>query len=948
MRSISIWMSEEFDNMVDAVMTDSYLAESDGPDPYGIDIERMLLNGNDNYYGPRSLLLPTLHPAPPPLQDFQDALEGLSDEEFNEVERELQRRQRLRQSGDLVDRFQRQTQIRSDVNNNPETNNSIPRRPTIRRNQTRPFLAPGITRSSDAQFNRLLLSSARQSYLNPNPNPRYSINDVSYRASASSSSSAAASGSGESARSRDEIRPIPLRRQNAIRLRSANPYFDELSKSVVINDSRVFDKKDKSDNKSITNNDNDNNNKDNDNNDSKDNIEEDDEKTDCSWKSEINLEARKLHRDMTDYLIRSKNLKSFRNRGGKSLLFPLSEFEPNYAYFFLPSSHSLRNEGATYNLELDMDVYLKRRRLDLLWLKLAEDCKPEPRFNACVSYGKRKFPKPLIPNEGGVLKRQKIDHNGSDGEEVEFLNDDLPKKVKSKIYNPSMKSKKGHKKTHLLLSREDKEKIMNVQFSSYFQSGVRYRILLDHYKPSITECDLVFSNIDYEQNSIQGCFQFQDFNPMSNDPYSSLRKQLEMFAKYFCGIEKDFYWNNFIKSDNIRRKLNILDKLLKDKNVHQSIANNCQVQKLISIPVEGEIIDFKTHDLRFLPSLKLPDNKSYANRHSRQSSQSPANKLKSSRARVQVLEWMKLEPFQQFKQSCLLSYLQLVRRNLIHFSNLNIPVVDQGDARYLLDSFENNMNEIKEDFAYIKHQLSNSKGLLPGKTSTSSSAPPTPPIAVSGQMSRARAALPPPPPSKLKNSDDWEKTLARKLCESITDDDSISLLNVQLNYVLFTLKVDVSKYLDICINFFLENCHDDKKSYISKYKMVHDKILKDESKEKVVDDNKFATLLCSINRKSGLLEIHNTLPYLHYKDINPKHSSQVLSRVMGIGSSGRVQSDFEMFSLADREGLPRSFGDLPKDLNHHLPAKSSKLTGTLKRDYSSHEVGSGHSSFQMV
>ena len=94
-----------------------------------------------------------------------------------------------------------------------------------------------------------------------------------------------------------------------------------------------------------------------------------------------------------------------------------------------------------------------------------------------------------------------------------------------------------------------------------------------------------------------------------------------------------------------------------------------------------------------------------------------------------------------------------------------------------------------------------------------------------------------------------------KICQNITTKESNTLINVQLNFILFVLEVDLSKFLDNFMDFIFQHC--DNNDYINNYRKVYRNILSDEAKE---SDNYRAILICSIDRKTGAIEIHNTLP----------------------------------------------------------------------------------------
>ncbi|KAG5416780.1 hypothetical protein I9W82_005510 [Candida metapsilosis] len=379
----------------------------------------------------------------------------------------------------------------------------------------------------------------------------------------------------------------------------------------------------------------------------------------------------------------------------------------------------------------------------------------------------------------------------------------------------------------------DKHKLLDGLCSSCFQSGSHYRASLDSCSgPNF--CDIKFTNVG---SNVEGVFCLE---PEGNNLESLLLK-LQNFAKFFCGMSNDAC--QLPDNEILIRKLNVLDRLSVDDKVHFNKLNVCS--KLV--PFGGRVVDFKTNDLRFLNSEKP---------HSA--------RFKSNKVKVQLTEWMKINPFIQFKQTFFHDFLQHLDQDLKHFSEIKSRKSRKTEALHLTKVFKSSIPEITKNYF----------------------------SPVSDKIGKRRI--------RGGNDifiEDWERNLVSKLVDIITKEDCDTLINLQLNYTLFTLEVDISKYLDTFINTILDHGEGE---YIESYRKVYNNILKDET-----EDIK-AILLCSINKKTGKLEIHNTFPHLrHGRHIARWHCSGiVLTTNPLMNSTGNTIYVYDDFDLFEKEPAP--------------------------------------------
>ena len=131
------------------------------------------------------------------------------------------------------------------------------------------------------------------------------------------------------------------------------------------------------------------------------------------------------------------------------------------------------------------------------------------------------------------------------------------------------------------------------------------------------------------------------------------------------------------------------------------------------------------------------------------------------------------------------------------------------------------------------------------------------------------------------------------------------------------------------MDFIFQHC--DNNDYINNYRKVYRNILSDETKE---SDNYRAILICSIDRKTGAIEIHNTLPYLHYKDRSIKNTNFILSSDHNLSTySSRNTYVYDDFEIFEGENVPLNSGTFNTSTNLDGLTEAVvdlNLTGTVK------------------
>lgn len=554
-----------------------------------------------------------------------------------------------------------------------------------------------------------------------------------------------------------------------------------------------------------------------------------------------------------------------------------------------------------HNLDDYMDDFLKSRLRGDLWCR-----------NLRKGRKKRKF-----SNKDNVQfksnKKQKIFTKHDSGNDDLVVND-VPK----------------FDKLFQNLANEQKDAILDIQYCSLFTAGSCFSMTLPNSSQLLSDLKLI--NVDYSNKSIEALFN------LFGDSPKDLFDKITQFKIFLLGNFNSCH-QNLPKNNSLFRKINILDRLCHDSKIFQNMTllNDKNDSYKINLASYGSMIDFKKYDLRFLLKLYKIDKQKIKTFHS--------SRLKANSVRIQLSEWMKLQPFVQFKQSFFLTYLNRLHLNLKKFSESKAPAFIKQETIHRAKVFKSNIYELTKDFG----------------------------IANDNFKPKEQDTL--PSLSKRDNNffmDDWKKSLAEKLSDQLTN-STTTLLNIQLNYILFTLELDLSNFLSQSIEFILKQCQKVDQNHISKYSKIYNSVLADEARfgksflnsprDQKLSPKQFkqAIILCSLNRKTGEIQIHNTLPFLNSRNLSPLKSDYILSRRRGMfptPDEDSLVNDFESFSSSEGETEPEqeqpggSYTFRPIDETSTKTAYDrntpTELFGHIKRHNQGESFGGGHPVFECL
>lgn len=524
------------------------------------------------------------------------------------------------------------------------------------------------------------------------------------------------------------------------------------------------------------------------------------------------------------------------------------------------------------NLDSIMDLFLQKRVSGKLW----SDQEKNHTLHDKILLHKRKNDFDEMP---APMKKKKKLASGNDLGPTNFI---------SSSNNPQIRTKAKTKAKAKLnnLTYAQKHSIMDVTYSSFLTSGSSFTLNYSFFNVGFP-LDLVFSAVDYRNKALQGIFSITPITREDNylDDFAQQASQINSYQEFFLGINPETLSGP--RDKLIMKQLKILKSLdaeivrVRTENGRVGPKFSSNLIKPFTIPVVGKIIDFKNNDLRFLTRIRDKNHLPMRCLH--------LARTKSNRVRLQLLEWMKIQPFAQFEESFFLEQLNRANINLEDFKSQNASV--QKETIDLARGLRDSMYDLTKFFGFIR-----------------SSDIPIPLI----ENERFKRRMSYTDYKKTYFLQEWEKKLTDRLVKFVTCQEHC-LLNIQLNYILFTLTIDICQFLNNHIEYKLNFVSEERKS---KYQ----KQLKNTRNYKLTDSKK-TILLCSLDRKTGRIEIQNSRALLDYKNVYQleKHAN---SR-----SSSADQDDGALFH--------RFFNGL---LNESPPPEGSFTDPDLLSDDSDEEV----------
>lgn len=359
----------------------------------------------------------------------------------------------------------------------------------------------------------------------------------------------------------------------------------------------------------------------------------------------------------------------------------------------------------------------------------------------------------------------------------------------------------------------DDSNILDGMFCSYVSDGSTFHIPCVDDSNKNLNMNLHLLSVNYELKKVQGQFTFNE-NTSGRTAIDNIGK----FVSFLAGNEPHA---KRITQSLFKRRIFAVCGALYTCAMSNSDETLLKLCKSTNFPVTGTLVDFKNNDLRFLKNT-YPGVK-----RAHHVLQSPGKDTE-----FELLQWLRIPPFFNFAEAKFYKTIEVVERYLFK-SMQNSQDYDKSNLRYV-QGFRKLVHEISKGYHYLK----NTK--IPFETNE-------------GQCRRIDARF-----RKSAFFTLWETKHAEEFCEHILENRN-DLTNVQLNFVLFTLELDVTKVLDTL--FWKVLAHIPNKVDRQKY----EKFYTDVKEPNGSALSRKAVFVCSVNRKNGELHIHNTRPSFEYR-----------------------------------------------------------------------------------
>lgn len=366
------------------------------------------------------------------------------------------------------------------------------------------------------------------------------------------------------------------------------------------------------------------------------------------------------------------------------------------------------------------------------------------------------------------------------------------------------------------LSSKEIDNILSCQYSSYFTSGSSFD--LNHLDPHGFEANLCLPIVNYETKVVEALFKFTA-NPKAGN--SSNWDSLFSFIEYF-----PFSYYHLPLNSALSQRAYLIQRIKEAFKVRLPL-EDIFPQASFRIFATGNIIDFKKNDMRFLDIEDTLWDPLCVHFH----------KYRANLVRVQLLSWLRINPFLQVQEDYMYIYIEEMVKKFKEMENssriLKKHVIVAARDIHLLST---------QNYAFTRPNQRDKE---------------TRNVVSLGNKQSARYI------------DDWEFKFTNTLCEKLVEENPVTLVNIQLNYILFTVKVDVLDVLDRFISYILDfirlnnlkNCsNQDYKTYKDFYTVI-----KSQQRSPLLEreDDKLH-LLCSLNRKTGQVEIQHSAQHLRH------------------------------------------------------------------------------------
>lgn len=346
-----------------------------------------------------------------------------------------------------------------------------------------------------------------------------------------------------------------------------------------------------------------------------------------------------------------------------------------------------------------------------------------------------------------------------------------------------------------LLGAAARARILRGLACSYLRSGLTFALetrLPLALSPDRSTVDMVFSHVG---SSLDGVFCAANLH-LAVD-----------FLLFLCGV----------RGGALGKKCAMLNEVFVAALLERGGEHATKVDTLsasLRILFSGHVVDFHTHDLRFVED-------------------AGEGARRAELLRLQLRQWLQIRPLRHFGELFFLKYLGHAERSL---RECNASVSDRQHAVVFGRNLKELMYDITRGFEFVE------QAQVPFVAERAARAQ-------QHAMRRRRNGVGSsvsPATARLPFALEWDRRLCDRLVDYVTCPEAC-MLNVQLNYVLFTVKVDAATAVETMFHRFLPLVEDNGKRTALRARFAKEKA-----------GGTACVLVCGLNRKTGRLEVHNT------------------------------------------------------------------------------------------
>lgn len=373
------------------------------------------------------------------------------------------------------------------------------------------------------------------------------------------------------------------------------------------------------------------------------------------------------------------------------------------------------------------------------------------------------------------------------------------------------------------------------------------------------EADMAFTHVDHNAKAVE--VRFRTRHTPGTDACARWEDYM-FFASFFA-----FGALGLPPNSRLSKRVQLMSVLREEFAECLRGHDGEQLDAQFEFVAAGDIIDFKKHDLRFLADNEL--------------SWDPLSvrfpKYKASLVRSQLLSWLCINPFVQLKEDYVFLYME-------ELAKVFNEKRKEGNGR---NENEYERNERNDQNGYENgnegNEKSNTSHVRAKKRATAAGSElrafydrlmdglpcfrANDNARVAEVTRQFATAL---DPTQTRYIEDWDRRLAGAMCNKLVEECPRTLANIQLNYVLFTVRIDAVAMLDQFLSFALglvqkigmtDSYGRGHEYYATLFDVIREQ---DATAPRSEREDSTYTLVCSLNRKTGQVEIQHSAAHLRH------------------------------------------------------------------------------------